>query len=149
MFTREGAFRSSRGPIRFAISVILIHLAVSLVHGLMHSRLEIGLNVTQKIFVLLVITIAPLMAGYLLSKDKLRSGGALLASSMAVAFVFGIFYHFIAPGADNVNHQLPLGLTNWTRLFDETAVGIAGLEIIGITLGILLVLKSGGKAIKV
>ena len=147
MLTREGAFRSGRGSVRYAMVVILIHLAVSLVHGLTHSRLEIGLNVTQTIFVLVVITVAPLVAGYLLLKDKLRSGGALLASSMAAAFLFGVFYHFIAPGADNVNHQLPFDLANWTRLFDETAVAIAGLEIIGLIFGILLVLKSRGRAI--
>jgi hypothetical protein len=79
----------------------------------------------------------------------LRSGGALLAVSMAGAFAFGVSYHFIAPGADNVNHQLPLGLANWTRLFDQSAVGIAALELLGLILGLLLVLKSGGRANKV
>jgi hypothetical protein len=149
MFTREGAFHSTREPARYAIGVILIHLAVSLVHGLTHSRLGIGLNAAQEIFVVTVIAVAPLAAGYFLWKGKLRSGGALLAASMAGAFVFGVFYHFIAPGADNVNHVFPLGSANWTRLFDQTAVGIAVLEIFGLVLGLLLVLKSGGRASKV
>jgi hypothetical protein len=148
MFKGEGAFRSSRGPVRYAIGVILSHLAVSLVHGLTHRRLGIGLNAAQKIFVVTVITVAPVVAGYFLWKDKLRSGGALLAASMAGAFIFGVFYHFIAPGADNVNHQLPLGLANWTRLFDQTAVGIAVLEFLGLILGLTFVLKYGGGASK-
>ena len=96
-----------------------------------------------------MITVAPLVAGYFLWKDKLRSGGTLLAASMAGAFVFGVFYHFIAPGADNVNHQFSLGSANWTRLFDQTAVGIAVLEILGLVLGLLLVLKSRGRTNKV
>lgn len=144
MFKGDGALRSSRGPVRYAIGVILIHLSVSLVHGLTHSRLGIGLSTAQRIFVVTVITVAPLVAGFLLWKDKLRSGGALLAASMAGAFIFGVFYHFIAPGADNVNYQLPLGMANWTRLFDQTAFGIAVLEVVGLILGLTLILKSGG-----
>lgn len=144
MFRGDGALRSSRRTVRYAIGVILIHLAVSLVHGLTHSRLGIGLSTAQRIFVVTVITVAPLVAGYLLWKNKLRSGGALLAASMAGAFIFGVFYHFIAPGADNVNHQLPLGLANWTRLFDQTAVGIAVLEVVGLIFGFIFILKSGG-----
>jgi hypothetical protein len=149
MFTSEGNFRSSRGSVSYAFGVILIHLAIILVHGLAHSRLGIGLNAAQEIFVGAVITVAPLVAGYLLWKDKLRSGGTLLAASMAGAFVFGVFFHFIEPGADNVNHQFPLGLTNWTRLFEQTAVGIAVLEILGLILGLILILKSNGGASKV
>ena len=142
MSTGEDALRIRSAPARYAIGVILIHLAVSVVHGFTHSHLGIGLNAAQQIFVVVVITVAPLVAGYLLWTHNLRSGGALLATSMAGAFVFGVFYHFIAPGADNVNHQLPLGLTNWARLFAQTSVGIAGLELLGLLLGILVV-KAG------
>jgi hypothetical protein len=89
--------------------------------------------------------VAPLGAGYLLWKGKQRTGGALLAVSMAGAFVFGIYYHFIAPGADNVNHQFPVGLANWTRVFYQTAGGIAGLEVLGSICGLMLVLRSERK----
>jgi hypothetical protein len=139
---RKGAFRRSRDPVSYAIGVILIRLAVLLVHGLAHSRLGIGLNSAQEIFVGAVITAAPLVAGYLLWKNRLRAGGTLLTASMAGALVFGVFYHFIAPGTDNVNHQFPLGPANWKDLFDQTAVGIAGLEVLGTILGLSLVLKS-------
>lgn len=142
MIAREGAFRRSHDPVNYAIGVILIHLAISLVHGLAHSRLGIGLNAAQEIFVGAVVTAAPLVAGYLLWKNKLYSGGALLAASMAGALVFGVFYHFIAPGADNVNHQFPLGPAIWKGLFDQTATGIAGLEVLGTVLGLIVVLKS-------
>jgi hypothetical protein len=136
----------SREPASYAISVVLIHLAVSLVHGLAHSRLGIGLNAAQAIFVGTVITLAPLVAGYLLWTNKLRVGGAMLAASMAGALVFGVYYHFIASGADNVHHQFPLGPANWKERFDQTAVEIAGLEVLGIILGFIVVLKSRGRA---
>jgi hypothetical protein len=125
-----------------AIGVILIHLAVSLVHGLAHSHLGIGLNAAQEIFVGVVITAAPLVAGYLLWKNKTRAGGALLAASMAGALVFGVYFHFIAAGIDNVNHEFPFGPASWKNLFDETAFAIAGLEVLGAVLGLVLVLKS-------
>jgi hypothetical protein len=142
VIAREGAFRRSHDPVNYAIGMILIHLAVSLVHGLAHSRLGIGLNAPQEIFVGAVIAASPLVAGYLLWKNKLRAGGALLAVSMAGAFVFGVFYHFIAPGTDNVNHQVPIGSANWKNLFDQTAAGLAGVELLGTILGLILVLKS-------
>jgi hypothetical protein len=139
---RKGAFRRSRDPVSYAIGVILVHLAVLLVHGLAHGRLGIGLNPAQEIFVGAVITAAPLVAGYLLWKNRLRAGSTLLTASMAGALVFGVFYHFTAPGTDNVNHRFPLGAANWKDLFDQTAVGIAGLEVLGTILGLILVLKS-------
>jgi hypothetical protein len=148
MTTREGDLHRSCETVRYAIVVILIHLGVSLVHARTHSRLGIGLNAAQEIFVGVVVIIAPPVAGYLLWKDNVRSGGALLAASMAGALVFGIFYHFIAPGADNVNHQFPLGLTNWKRFFDQTAVGIAVLELIGLILGLILALNSDSRTSK-
>jgi hypothetical protein len=146
VFTSKGTLHSSRGPVSCAIGVILIHLIVILVHGFAHGRLAISLNAAQEIFIVVVITVAPVVAGYLLWKDTLRSGGVLLAASMAGAFVFGVFYHFIAPGGDNVNRQFPGGPANWILLFDQTAVGLAVLEILGMILGLLLVLKSGGRA---
>ena len=138
----------SRQPASYAICVILIHLAVSLVHGLAHTRLGISLNATQTIFVGTVITLAPLVAGYLLWTNKLRAGGTLLAASMIGALVFGVYYHFIASGADNVHHRFPLGSANWKERFDQTAAEIAVLEALGIILGCIVVLKSRGKASK-
>jgi len=143
---REGAFRRSSDPASYAIGVILIHLSVSLVHGLVHSRLGISLNAAQEIFVVAVITAAPLVAGYLLWKNKLRAGGAPLSVSMASALAFGVFYHFIAPGSDNVNHQFLFGPATWIDLFDQTAVGIAGLEVLGLILGLILFLNTSRRA---
>jgi hypothetical protein len=140
VIAREDGYRRSRDPVSYAIGVILINLEAVLVHGLVHSRLGIDLNAAQEMFVGAVITAAPVVAGYLLWKTKLRTGGALLAASMAGALVFGTFYHFIAPCTDNVSHQFPLGPANWKGLFDQTAVEIAVLEVLGTVLGLILIL---------
>jgi tryptophan-rich sensory protein len=135
-------FAVSRVLVNCSISLILIHLVVSFVHGLAHSRLRVGLNAPQQIFVWAVIIALPLIAAYLMWKNNVRTGAALQTASMAGALLFGVFYHFIAPGTDNVNHQFSAGLANWTRLFDLTALGIAGLEAIGTGLGIVMVLRA-------
>jgi hypothetical protein len=142
MIAMDGIYRRSRDPVSYAIGVILIHFAISVVHGLAHSHLGIRLSAAQQAFVAVVITAAPLMAGYLLWRSNLRAGGAMLAASMAGALIFGVYYHFIATGADNVNQVYALGSGNWRSLFEETAIEIAGLEVLGALLGLVLVLKS-------
>jgi hypothetical protein len=142
MIAMDGIYRRSRDPVSYAIGVILIHFVISVVHGLAHSHLGIRLSGTQQVFVAVVITAAPLIAGYLLWRSRLRAGGALLAASMAGAFIFGVYYHFITPGGDNVNRAYTLGSGNWQNLFEETAIEIGGLEIVGAMLGLVLVLRS-------
>lgn len=146
MIAMDGIYRRSRDPVSYAIGVVLIHFAISLVHGLAHSHLGISLSGAQQVFVAVIITAAPLMAGYLLWKNHLRVGGTLLAASMAGALIFGVYFHFIAPGNDNVNREVILGSANWQNLFVETAIEIAGLEIIGAMLGLVLVLRSYKKS---
>src|SRR5262249_30651547 len=82
----------------FAIGIVLIHLAINVAHGVAHQHLAIGLDAFQKTFVAVVILVAPLYAAYLIWKGNLRTGGMLLAVTMAAALIFGVYYHFIAPG---------------------------------------------------
>jgi cytochrome bd-type quinol oxidase subunit 2 len=142
VIARKATNHGSHSAVSYSIGLILIHLAVSFVHGFAHGRLEISLNAAQKIFIDAVIVAMPLIAGFLLWKNKIRAGGALLSASMAGGLIFGIYYHFIAPGADNVNHQFVVAMTNWKQLFDGTAIGIAALEAFGTICGLRLVLKS-------
>jgi hypothetical protein len=148
MIAMDGIIRRSRDPVSYAIGVVLIHFAISLVHGLAHSHLGISLSGAQQVFVAVVIAAGPLMAGYILWTNNSRVGGALLAASMASALVFGVYFHFIAPGNDNVNREVILGSANWQNLFVETAIEIAGLEVVGTMLGFVLVLRSYKKTSK-
>jgi len=92
------AHRSLR---QFGILIVAVHFVVSVVHGLAHSRLHIALNGWQSGFVLLVITVAPLISALLLWRDS-ANGFGLLLTSMLGSLVFGGYYHFISVGADNV-----------------------------------------------
>jgi len=129
-------------PVKIAIGIVAVHFAINLAHGMAHARLGIGLNAFQKVFVVLVIFAAPIYAAYLIWRGGLRTGGALLATSMAGALVFGFYYHFILPGPDHVTHiNLPLSFA-MQDIFDVTAVLLALFECLGVLAGIRIFSKS-------
>ena len=126
----------------FAIGIVVIHFALTTIHGMAHARLGIGLNGFQNFFVGVVIVVAPLLAGYLIWKGNMRAGGALLALSMAGALVFGAYYHFILPGPDHVTHiNLPISL-DIRDIFDVSAVLLALFECRGVLAGARIFSKS-------
>ncbi len=126
----------------FAISIVLIHFAINVAHGIAHTHLAIGVDAFQKAFVAAVIVVAPFWAAYLIWKGRMRAGGALLALSMAGALFFGVYYHFILPGPDHVTHiNLPISL-DMRDIFDVSAVLLALFECLGMLAGIRSFLKS-------
>jgi hypothetical protein len=89
-------------PLGSATIVVLLHLAVSVIHGTGHEKLHIAISDFQRVFVVAVILAAPVLAAILLW-TRLRAVGAwLLLVSMAGAFLFGVYYHFIYASPDNV-----------------------------------------------
>src|SRR5579862_9706168 len=143
----SNARMNTRAPNRsvlvgFAIGIVLIHFAINVAHGIAHTHLAIGLNAFQKIFVAVVIIVGPLCAAYLIWKGNLRTGGPLLALSMAGALAFGVYYHFILPGPDHVMHiNLPISL-DMRDIFDVSAVLLALFECLGVLAGVRIFLKS-------
>ena len=120
-------------PTGFALATIALHAAVVLAHGKAHPHLGIGLTPWQHIYVLAVIVVAPLFAGLLLLARQAWAGGILLAVSMAGALVFGAYYHFVAPGADNIASVVAEG---WGVVFRWTSVLLALTELAGIWAGL-------------
>jgi hypothetical protein len=115
-----------------AIVIILLHLLVATVHGVAHSKLQINLSLTQKLFVLVVITIAPLVAMVLLLLRAFAAGAALLVFSMSGALVFGVLYHFIFITSDHVMHVPRM---TWSLPFQITAAMLAIIEAAGVLIG--------------
>jgi hypothetical protein len=127
------------------MAIILIHLALSIAHGLAHAHLSIHLTLVHSAFIGVVIVAAPLLAAYFLRAGRLRLGSALLAASMAGSLVFGVYHHFIAPGPDNVNQSDPAAPRNWRNLFEDTAIDLALIEGLGTLAGVVLFLRSAGE----
>jgi hypothetical protein len=137
---RRAGNRSSL--VGIAIGIVLFHFALNIAHRIAHGRLAIGLDAFQKIFVVAIILVAPLIAAFLIWKRRLRAGGALLAISMAGALVFGVYFHFILPGPDHVTHiRLPLSF-DMRDIFDVTAVLLALFEALGLLAGVRIFSKS-------
>jgi hypothetical protein len=123
---------------RFAIFVVAFHFLISLAHGVAHSRLHIDMNPWQTVYILLVITLLPLISGFLLWRAASKRGFLLLLTSMLGALLFGGYYHFIAVGADNV---ASLGSHSWAPVFQVTAVLLTITEAAGVLTGLFGGLK--------
>jgi hypothetical protein len=139
---REREAKPSQAPPGYALAIIFTHLALSMAHGMAHSHLAIALTIAQTVFVGAVIVTAPLVAAYFIWKRRSRLGGALLAISMAAALAFGVYYHFIAPGPDNVNQADSTKPANWRNLFEDTAMDLALIEGLGTLAGAVLFFRS-------
>jgi cytochrome bd-type quinol oxidase subunit 2 len=113
---------------------VLAHLLVSLVHGYAHKELGVGLSVWQSWYVLIVITVAPLVALSLVWTRHRRIGFLLLIVSMAGSLIFGGYYHFVFVSPDHVSH-LPPGAAQ--GLFRVTALLLAVTEVFGLIVGVL------------
>jgi amino acid permease len=119
-------------PVAYATLVVVLHLAVSVFHGAGHDKLHITITDFQRLFVVVVILTAPVLAAILLW-TRLRVAGAwLLVVSMAGAFVFGLYYHFIYPSPDNV---ATIPSEDWKLPFQITAVLLAMFEVLACWLG--------------
>jgi hypothetical protein len=117
-----------------ATIAVLAHLLVSLVHGYAHNQLGVGLSAWQNFYVLVVITLAPLVALALVWMRRERIGFALLAISMAGSLIFGGYFHYIGISPDHVSH-LPMG--DAQGMFRVTAVLLLATELFGAVVGVL------------
>jgi hypothetical protein len=116
-----------------AVGLILLHLVVSFLHGLAHRGAAVTLTNFESAYVLIVITVAPLMAGLLLWTRWRKAGALLLVASMLGSFGFGAWFHFVAAGSDNVAEVHG----PWHLTFMWTAVALAALELLGVLTGLV------------
>jgi hypothetical protein len=123
--------RTSQNNALLGIGIVLLHLLVVVPHGFAHSKLQILMNQWQNLYILIVINLLPLLAAFLIW-IRPRAGYLLLLISMTGSLLFGVYYHFIAPGADNA---ATLPEHAWTHTFQWTAVLLAITELIGIAIG--------------
>lgn len=114
-----------------SILIVLLHLVITVPHGLAHGNLQIQMSTWQNVYILTVINLLPLVAAVLIWRRK-RLGFTLLIVSMIGSFLFGVFYHFIAAGPDNV---ASVPAHPWSHTFQLTAVLLAVSEAAGVIAG--------------
>ena len=121
---------------RLSIAIIGLHVMVTGAHGAAHSTLKILMNGWQNAYILVVIFLLPLVAGYLIWK-RVRGGYLILFLSMLGALVFGGYYHFVLAGADNVSTVAHHASHSWAQVFQVSAVLIALVESAGVVAGVV------------
>src|SRR6185436_1376740 len=121
----------SRSVRLLSIALILAHLGISTIHGLAHQGAMVALTTFGYVYVLVVITLAPLVAGALLLSRWAKAGALLLALSMFGSFVFGGWYHFLSATTDHVSEVYG----PWRSTFLWTAISLAVAEFVGTALG--------------
>jgi len=112
-------------------AVVALHLAVTVAHGIAHSRAAVPLSLPSLVFVVVVIQAAPLIGAAWMWRNPLR-GARLIGAAMAASLVFGLVNHFLVPGPDHVNHVA----AQWRLLFETTAFLLAVTEAAGAILGL-------------
>ena len=119
-------------------AVVLIHLAISVVHGQAHGGAAVPLPLASTLFVYIVIVAGPL-AGLALSRRRPAAGAWVVAATLGGALVFGVVNHFVIAGPDHVDHVA----AEWRGLFRATALLLVASEAAGVAVGVRAALRRG------
>jgi hypothetical protein len=131
-----------RSAWRWLTVVVLLHLAVSVVHGTAHSAAHVPLSRAANFFVFGVIVAGPLI-GLAVALAAARVGSWVIAITMAGALVFGCLNHFVLAGADHVSRVEE----QWRAMFATTAALLAALEGLATLLALWLARANDGRVI--
>lgn len=113
------------------LSITALHFTVQITHGYTHVIAGIENTPLQLAFILLVITIAPLLAVYIAWKINPRKGAGLFALSMIAAFLFGYSFHFVIDSPDSYSNVVG----EYASVFFHSALNLAIFEFVGFVFG--------------
>ena len=122
--------QNSRALKLMALWLVAIHFVIVVMHAIAHEVLKVKASTAQLAFIIPVIIVAPVVAGFMIPKFN-RAGTALLFVSMLGSFVFGLYYHFIADTIDHVSHVARLQPAFWSTMFQLTAYLLLLSELFG------------------
>ena len=98
--TRAAMATPARSDGLVLLALALLHLAAQVAHGYGHVAAGVPLTAFQQLFVVVIVTVAPLAAVYAYWKLDRRRGAGLFAVSMGAAFLFGYLLHFVIDSPD-------------------------------------------------
>lgn len=119
-----------------ALAVVAFHFVIVVLHSIAHQVLPVQATPAQLAFIVPVIIVAPIVAAFMLLKFE-TAGMLLLAASMLGAFVFGLYYHFIADTIDHVAHVAQMQPVLWSQMFQATSYLLAISEAAGAAIGLV------------
>ena len=112
-------------------TIVLIHALVSGYHGWSHDYAAVPNTLAQRMFIVAVVFVSPLLAVILLARGRMRSGIAILTLSMLGALLFGALVHFVLDTPDLCSNVRGVG----AQPFCVSAVLLAVVELIGFAWG--------------
>ncbi len=130
-------------PRSLALLVVIVHHAVAGLHAVAHGVLQIALTPFQAAFVAGVVILAPAVAVVLLITRHAPWGALLLLASMLASLIFGIVYHVLLPGPDNM---FEVGQGGWAIVFQTAGPALSVLEALGALAAIRLLMPAESAA---
>ena len=129
--------------VRYAILIVLAHTIINWLHGIAHQQVGVGISDLQSAYVFSVTLVMPIAAAIMLflnKPKKIQRGGAwLLIVSMLGSLLFGLTYHTLLPGSDNIITVMHgLSFDN-AAFFTSTAILLLIIEGIGSWLGAIAI----------
>jgi len=118
-------------------AVVLVHLAISLVHGRAHAGALVALSRAAAAFVYIVILAGPLL-GLAASHWRPGAGAWIVTVSFAGSLVFGLVNHFVIPGPDRIDQVA----AQWRSVFGVTAALLIVSESAGVAIGVRSALRA-------
>lgn len=112
---------------------LLIHHAIAIMHGNVHTEIPVILSSFQNLFVTIVMVLLPVLAVILAWTRYAKIGFLLLAICMAGSLIFDVYHHYILVSPDNIAH-LPDAPDHLHNRFIWTAHGLAIMQLIGTVL---------------
>jgi len=119
-----------------ALAAVAFHLVVVVLHSIAHQVLPVPATPAQLAFIVPVIIVAPVVAGFMILKF-VRQGMLLLTASMIGSFIFGVYYHFIADTIDHVAHVAQMQPVLWSQMFQTTSYLLAISEAVAAAVGLV------------
>jgi hypothetical protein len=119
-----------------AFALVSAHAVVGILHSWAHFELHVVVSLSQWLFVAGIVGGAPWLSLLLLRFRRVRLGWMTLLLSMLASLVFGLYFHFIKVGPDNVAmlRQSPL---LFVHVFQITAIILALIELFGTATGLV------------
>ncbi len=119
--------------------LVVVHLAVTVWHGLAHEALGIDLPPAKDLFVYVVILGLPIAAAVLVQRPHWQAALSLylFIAAMLASFVFAGYHHYVMISPDHIAH-LPAGSEAEHAAFLSSAAAMGVVDPILATVGAYL-----------
>ncbi len=114
------------------LTIVIVHFAVTLWHGIAHFNIPVPLTAMQTAFVGIVIVLMPAVGAGLLWTPRKQTAAWVITVSMFASLMFGLINHFVLYSPDYV---MEVPEHAWRHAFVLSAALVAIAETAGTVVG--------------